>query len=126
MHCLEVDSIEKLRGMLPRLDPGFMEHPSFREFYRFVFQFSREGTHRTIEKDIVIDLLPLVMSNRSIHLEPFLEFLRQCSTQRITLDQWNSFLEFSQSVSEDFEGYDEDGAWPLLIDEYVAYRRGDK
>jgi hypothetical protein len=123
MFKLGVDSVEKITALLPSLDPGFMEHSSFREFYRFVFLFSREGTHRTIEKDIVVDLLPLVMSNRSVHTDLFVDFLRQCSSTRITLDQWNSFLEFSQAVSEDFSGYDEDGAWPLLIDEYVAFRK---
>ncbi len=37
-----MDSLEGLKKVLPSLDPGFMEHTQFREFYRFAFQFSRE------------------------------------------------------------------------------------
>ena len=73
---LQVSSVEKLKTMLPSLDPGFLDVSEFRgkyhfcenvidqlsdhsylrllrkllEFYRFVFQFSREGTNKTIGK----------------------------------------------------------------------------
>ena len=89
-------------------------------------QFNREGTHRTIEKDVIAALLPLAIGDRSQHLAPFVEFLEQCSTTRITLDQWSSFADFSEKVGppeSGFEGYEEDGAWPLLLDEYVEYSK---
>lgn len=122
-ESLGLDSVEKIKALMPSLDPGFLEHKVFREFFRFVFLFSREGTHRTIEKEIVIALLPMVIANRSQHLPRFLQFLEHSVEKglRVTLDQWSSFLEFSEKVSVDFEGYDEDGAWPLLLDEYVEY-----
>ncbi|CAM9484942.1 unnamed protein product [Heterosigma akashiwo] len=117
---LGVDTIEGIRSLLPQLDPNFMEHSTFREFYKFVFQFSREGTKRTIEKDIIAALLPMVVENRSPHLAKFVEFLEQLpENTRVTLDQWNSFLEFSQQVPLSLEGFDADGAWPTLLDEYV-------
>ena len=45
----------------------------------------------------------------------------------MTLDQWCSFLEFSVKVgaAPGFEGYEEDGAWPLLLDEYVEQLKAD-
>ena len=52
----------------------------------------------------------------------------QCSTTRITLDQWSSFADFSEKVGppeSGFEGYEEDGAWPLLLDEYVEQLKAD-
>jgi len=123
MENVGCDTIESLVELAPSLDPGFLERSTFREFYKFVFQFSREGTHRTIEKDVVVALLPMAVSNRSEHVTAFVEFLEQCSTTRITLDQWSSFLDFSDKVgvSPSFEGYEEDGAWPLLLDEYVEH-----
>jgi len=30
---------------------------------------------------------------------------------------------FSRTVDDEFTGYSEDAAWPILIDEYVAWRR---
>ena len=50
MSSMGCDSVEALKAQLPTMDPGFMEHKEFRDFYRFCFQFNREGTQRTIEK----------------------------------------------------------------------------
>lgn len=50
----------QLKEQLPSFDLGFMEGDEFREFYKFSFQFSREGTHRTIERDIAAPLLQMV------------------------------------------------------------------
>jgi hypothetical protein len=106
------------------LDPGFLERTEFREFYKFTFKFSLEGTHRTIEKAIILDLLPIVLNNTlAPHLEYFLHFLNQCEHTRITLDQWDSFLQFTRTVDLDLKNYDDDGAWPVLLDEYVEWRR---
>ena len=124
MLALSMDSLEGLKTILPSLDPGFLERAEFRSFYKFVFQFSREGTHKTIEKETVAALLPMVLdSNRANHLEPFLKYLQGCSHQRISLDQWDSFLQFNQAVKVDLSNYDEDGAWPLMLDEYVEWRK---
>lgn len=57
-------------------------------------------------------------------LSTFQEFLRttkDVSYNRITLDQWVSFLDFSIEC-QDLSEYDEESsAWPVLIDDYVDY-----
>jgi len=69
---LRLSSLTELRSQLPSFDPGFLEKTEFRgehpaylwsmkqllitacchympvEFYKFVFQFSREGTNKTL------------------------------------------------------------------------------
>lgn len=125
MERLGADSTDKLKEQLPSFDLGFMEGDEFREFYKFAFQFSREGTHRTIERDVAAPLLQMVMGPRSRYTEKFVEFLQQCpANTRVTFDQWSSFLEFSNTVKDDFQGYDEEGAWPILLDEFVEYMKG--
>jgi len=128
MSDLSCGSIEDVKSRLAGMDTGFMEHSEFKKFYKFVFQFSREGTHRTIEKDMVTALLQMVLGDRNnVHLNSFCEFLEQSGEEaiRITLDQWTSFLEFSVSIGEDCVGYedDENCAWPVLLDEYVAWKQ---
>ena len=126
MQGIGCDSLEKLKAFVVALEPYSLEKRAFRDFFKFVFLFSREGTHRTIEKDIVAALLPIAIGPRSDHTAPFLAFLETSATTRVTLDQWCSFLEFSDKVGLEFEGYEEDGAWPLLLDEYVEQARADK
>lgn len=72
-----------------------------------------------------------VMGARSRYTEEFVEFLQQCpANTRVTFDQWSSFLEFSNTVKDDFQGYDEEGAcecsflfvlFVLSIMQYVKY-----
>lgn len=47
-RLMNVGSVAQIQARLPSLDPGFMDRTEFRDFYRFVFQFNREGTHKTI------------------------------------------------------------------------------
>ena len=48
MKKLGVDTLPALKALIPSFDPGFLMDADFRSFYKFVFQFSREGTHKTI------------------------------------------------------------------------------
>ena len=91
---------------------------------QFCFQFNRQGTHRTLDKDMVVALLNMVLKDRipGDRLNSFCSFVEaQVSYTRITLDQWTSFLDFCYEC-EDLSTYDEStSAWPVLIDEYVEF-----
>jgi len=121
---LQVDSIDKFQSILPSLDTGFLDRTEFKEFYKFCFKFNLEGTHRTLDKDMVVALKKMVLTGRIAEdrLDTFCTFLEnQTSYTRITLDQWASFLDFCYEC-EDLSTYDEStSAWPVLIDEYVDY-----
>lgn len=125
---LQVDSIAKLKSLLPSLDPGFLVDSEFKDFYKFTFQFNREGTHRTLDKDLVIALIQMVLTDRvdSERLSTFCEFLEQLkgdAYSRVTLDQWTSFFDFCLEC-KDLSMHDEEtSAWPVLIDEYVEYMK---
>lgn len=123
---LQVDSVDKIKMLLPSLDLGFMERAEFRDFFKFCFKFNLEGTHKTLDKDLVIALVDLTLQGRidKERISTFQSFLKtteDSSYKRITLDQWLSFLDFSIECV-DFNEYDEDSsAWPVLIDDYVDY-----
>jgi len=126
---LGVDSIEKMKKLLPSLDPGFLEHSEFVDFYEFVFQFNREGTHRSLDRSLVAELMRLVLKNRvdKKKLHSVVDFLENHSNvTHITLDQWKQFLSFMNEVHDLKRDYDEDGAWPVIIDEYVDYTLSKK
>lgn len=77
-----------------------------------------------IEKDVVSSLLSIVLNeDRAPHLPLFLEFLKQCTHQRVTLDQWDSFLQFQYVIKVDMTGYDSESACKYylhhLYDEYL-------
>lgn len=121
---LQMDSIAKFKTLIPSLDTGFLDRDEFKDFYKFCFQFNRQGTHRTLDKDMVVALLQMVLKGRipDDRLETFCSFTEyQTTYTRITLDQWTSFLDFCYEC-EDLSTFDESmSAWPVLIDEYVEY-----
>ncbi|RXM30346.1 DCN1-like protein 4 [Acipenser ruthenus] len=49
------------------------------------------------------------------------DFARQSKYKVINKDQWCNVLEFSRTINLDLSNYDEDGAWPVLLDEFVEW-----
>mmetsp|Transcript_22847 Transcript_22847/g.39087 ORF Transcript_22847/g.39087 Transcript_22847/m.39087 type:complete len:263 (+) Transcript_22847:49-837(+) len=132
-HKLQLDSIDKFKKFIPQLDTGFILREDFGDFYKFCFQFNRAGTHKTLDKDLVVALLKMCLKGgpgeegriSSERLDSFCDFLENTTSKdysKITLDQWKSFLDFSYEYPDanSLKGYDDGmSAWPVLIDEYV-------
>eukprot|EP00594_Rhizosolenia_setigera_P013245 CAMPEP_0178962460 /NCGR_PEP_ID=MMETSP0789-20121207/14379_1 /TAXON_ID=3005 /ORGANISM="Rhizosolenia setigera, Strain CCMP 1694" /LENGTH=203 /DNA_ID=CAMNT_0020646617 /DNA_START=381 /DNA_END=992 /DNA_ORIENTATION=- len=131
---LVVDSVDKMKGILPSLDLGFLDHKEFRVFYQFAFRFNFENPQKkNLDKDLALDLMSLLLKDRNIpedHMKYFAEFLRQTKDRvydRINMDQWISFYDFAidaqySNLPDDLEeNYDESSGWPVLIDDYVEF-----
>lgn len=132
-ESFNVDSWECLKDQLPSLETGFLECSAFKDFYKFCFKFNLSGSHRTLQKEVVVELLKLVLKDRipTERIESVCSFLNSSENySQITLDQWCSILEFITEMGLDDENnannftasYDEStSAWPVMIDEYVEY-----
>lgn len=123
---LNIVSIDSIKSLLPSLDPGFMDQMEFRELYKFCFQFNRHGTHKTLDKEIVVALVELTLKGRipDSRISSFQEFLnttKDTSYDRVTLDQWLSFFDFCLDCQDLTEYDEENSAWPVLIDDYVDF-----
>lgn len=65
--------------------------------------------------------MPMILSaERAPHLNYFVDFLQQCKHTRITLDQWESFLQFNSSINADLSNFEDDGACKLDI--HIFYK----
>ncbi|KAJ3233170.1 DCN1-like protein 1 [Chytriomyces hyalinus] len=62
----------------------------------------------------------LLFTGRYEHIDLWLEFLEDHKNS-ISKDTWVQFHDFTKKYPSSFEGYEEDGAWPLLIDEFVEF-----
>ena len=100
-------------------------HAEFRPFFKFCFEFNREGTKKFLERDTALALLPLCIENRSKHTKLFIEFLETKPEDfKLNRDQWCSFLDFSVAVGQapGFDGWNaEESSWPILLDEFVEF-----
>lgn len=67
-------------------------------------------------------MLGLLLSNQWTLYPDFEQFLKQPKAPRvINKDQWNNIFEFSRTINLDLSNYSIDGAWPVLLDDFVEY-----
>jgi len=124
MTKLKCDNMTKLHKKIPYLMSLLDEPRCFKDIYRYAFDFAVEKDQRTLEKNSAKLMIRLLFQNRWKLVEKFEEFLDVCTNRCINRDQWNNIYEFSKNISDDCSNYDMDGAWPVLLDEFVEFIKG--
>jgi len=122
---LGLDSIEGIRAYLPKFEAQLEDQNTFKAIYRFAFFFAKEDSDKkVVDMEMAAGMLALVMGGRVPIAKSFVEFLKvQESYKALNLDQWMSFYEFCKVVGNDLSSYDENSAWPCIIDEWVEWRK---
>jgi DCN1-like protein 1/2 len=72
---------------------------------------------------LAIELWKLVLKDRFKYLDLWIKFLEESRVRAINRDTWTLLLEFSKNVNDELDNYDPEGAWPVLIDEFVEYAK---
>jgi len=121
MSALKVDSIEKLRERLPTIRASLVEDATFKEFYMFTFNYGRAPQQKSLSLEMAIELWQMVLANRFKFLSEWVSYLKEKHKLAISRDTWALLLEFSRIINDEMSNYDSEGAWPVLIDEFVAY-----
>jgi len=127
---LQLDSIKKIKDYVNGSVRKDLEDPEkLKTVYKFVFNFAKANKdQKYIDAETAIGLLTLLLSNRFYHIKNFVEYLQtQTGTIKvINLDQWTSLYEFASTMKEDLSNYDENGAWPCIMDDYVQWMKSDE
>ncbi|KAF9613658.1 hypothetical protein IFM89_009546 [Coptis chinensis] len=127
LKALKVDNVSKLKKALPDLEKEVRTPENFTDFYSFAFQYClTEEKQKNIDIESCCELLNLVLRTKfCAQVDSFIEYLNyQCDYKVINMDQWMGFLRFCNEISfPDFTNYDEDLAWPLILDNFVEWIR---
>ncbi|GAM24581.1 hypothetical protein SAMD00019534_077560 [Acytostelium subglobosum LB1] len=121
---LGIDSLAKLQSHLPSLRKDLDDANNFKEIYRFAFLFSKESeNNKILELANACDMISLVLCPKYEQATQLIDYLtnHQKSYRGINMDQWLSIFEFVKTIAPDASNYDENGAWPVLLDEYVDW-----
>lgn len=127
LFSLGADSMEKLRALLPGMRAELKDEHKFREIYNFAFGWAKEKGQKSLALDTAIPMWRLLFVERPWPLvEHWCQFLQARHNKAISKDTWTQLLEFSRMIRLDLSNYDEEGAWPYLLDEFVEYLRDIK
>jgi len=121
---LGLDSMEGIKEHVTKLRGQLNDPATFKAVYRFAFFYSKETEQKVMELEMAGGMLSLLLVEKYPITKSFVEFLKvQEVYKAMNLDQWMSLLEFCKAVGNDFSNYDENGAWPCIIDEWVEWSK---
>jgi DCN1-like protein 1/2 len=123
MQEMDCDSAAKLKAKLPQLREAIASEDEFKKFYCFCFGFSKEPGQKSLSIDIAVAMWELLLSSRFETLTAsWLAFLAEKKPVKgVTRDTWDLLFDFFVKVRESYDKYDENEAWPVLIDDYMMW-----
>jgi len=121
---LGCDNLDSLKRRLPVVRQELNENATkFKDLYQFTFNFARTPGQKCLELESAIAYWNIIFAGRFVFLEMWVEFLTEHQKHSIPKDTWNLLLDFANTVHKDMSNYDEEGAWPVLIDDFVMWAR---
>ncbi|XP_055696792.1 DCN1-like protein 5 isoform X1 [Phlebotomus papatasi] len=120
---LQCDTIAKVQSKLDYLRSLLNDSNTFKSIYRYAYDFARDKDQRSMDIDTAKAMLQLLLGKHWILYSHFAQFVEQSKYKVINKDQWSNILEFSRTINTDLSNYDVDGAWPVMLDEFVEWLR---
>ncbi|EIW85460.1 DUF298-domain-containing protein [Coniophora puteana RWD-64-598 SS2] len=105
---------------------GYAEdkNAAFSELYQFCFVLAKPPQSRNIEMETAIAFWSVLLAPSFSIVSEMIEFLNAKSSYKAAnKDLWSMMLEFCRTVDPSLDNYEADGAWPTVLDDFVAWKK---
>ncbi|DAZ98281.1 TPA: hypothetical protein N0F65_008966 [Lagenidium giganteum] len=121
LEALECQTIDDLKRKLPLLRKKLQSDDQFQLIYSYTFSFARDASQKSLPRDIALGLWELLLPGRFELLNHWLRFVKTSYRNSISKDIWMQVLGFAKHIKADMSNFDENGAWPVLIDDFASH-----
>ena len=125
---LRVHNAQELASLVPDLRRIVAERPTtdatYKALYAWTYNWALpEGQKKGLEVQTGIALWRVLFTPKKFPLlEEYLVFLEKNHPRAISKDEWNLTRQFAP-LSADVSKIEDDGAWPVVVDDFVASRK---
>ena len=94
--------------------------------YNYVFDFTCEKGMKSLDVESAIAMWDMLIGdNKCKFMDKWKAFLEEKVAKKelyaITKDTWELFYELVEQTNGDLIKFEDDGAWPVLIDQFYTY-----
>jgi len=92
LSTLRCDSLQKIKERLPSLRAEIADDQAFKEFYFWIFDYSKEEKANNLAYDVSVELWTLLLKERFPNLPLWLEYLEDLHTKKGIERNWSRYL----------------------------------
>ncbi|KAG9095115.1 hypothetical protein FS749_011046 [Ceratobasidium sp. UAMH 11750] len=97
---------------------------TYSKFYFFCFALVKPPQSRNIDMETATAFWSVILAPKYPIATELVAFITEKGTYKaVTKDIWTMVLEFCKSVKPDLQGYEEEAAWPSLLDDFVEWKK---
>lgn len=123
MQRLGCDDIAKLKAKLEELREALVNRGMCKEIYGYTFQFALDQGQRCLPVEMCVEFWKLLLRQHFPLLDLWLAFVEQRVKNAVSKDTWLMLYDLATQVKPDLSDYDMNGAWPVVIDEFVEWAK---
>ncbi|KAF7294705.1 Defective in cullin neddylation protein [Mycena indigotica] len=98
---------------------------AFQTFYSYCFSYAKPEQSRNIDMETSVALWGVLLTPQYPIMSEVLEFIgeKDGAYKATNKDLWSMMLEFCRTIKPSLQDYEADGAWPTLLDDFVAWKK---